>query len=126
MQRIGQALDLLRNKLPNTFVQFLPVLDITITMDMYDKHPFCHIAHAWVCPCLFGDMDPFFGGFGGTPLSRSEMKRLLSGYMHQMYKLVNSGRYEKEDFTVVIQPAFTNLNLFYKPRFNNYLIISIQ
>ena len=117
MQRIGQALDLLRDNLPNTFVQFLPVLDITIMLDMYDKHPLCHIAHAWVCPCLFGDMDPVFGGFGGTPLSKNEMKRLLSGYMDLMYKLVNSGRYEKEDFTVVIQPAFTDLSLFYKPRF---------
>lgn len=109
MKRIAQALDLLRDNLPNTFVNFLPVLDVTITLDMYDKHPFCHLGHAWVCPCLYG-------GFGGTPLSRGEMQKLLSGYMQEMYKLINSGRYEKDDFTVVIQPAFTNLSLFYKPR----------
>ena len=130
MKRIAEALDLLRDQLPKTFVNFLPVLDITITLDMYDKHPFCHVGHSWVCPCLFDG--PPFNGFGGKALTRNQMKHLLSGYMEQMYTLVNSGRsfvkeinlnsnililrYEKDDFTVVIQPAFTNLNLFYKPR----------
>ena len=31
-----------------------------------------------------------------------------------MYKLVGSGRYERETFTAVVQPAFTDLDLFYK------------
>ena len=90
MERIAKALDLLRDHLPNTFVNFLPVLDITITLDMTDKHPFCHIGHSWVCPCLYDG--PPFNGFGGKALSRAEMKHLLSGYMHEMYNLVNSNR----------------------------------
>ena len=76
---------------------------------MYDKHPFCHIAHRWVCPCLYG-------GFGGTPLTRDQMSRLLHGYMEEVSTLIDSGRYERDDFTVVIQPAFTNLNLFSEKR----------
>ena len=91
MKRIAEALDILRDQLPKTFVNFLPVLDITITLDMYDKHPFCHIGHSWVCPCLFDG--PPFNGFGGKALTRYQMKHLLSGYMDQMYHLVNSGRY---------------------------------
>ena len=77
--------------------------------DMYDKHPFCHIAHRWVCPCLYG-------GFGGTPLTRDQMSGLLHGYMEEVSTLIDSGRYERDDFTVVIQPAFTNLNLFSEKR----------
>lgn len=104
-KRVAQALDMLRDHLPNTFVNFVPVLDLNFTFDMFDKPPFCYLAHSYVCPCLFG-------GFGGTPLSRGAMERLLKGYMDEMYKLINSGRYERDDFTVVIQPAFTEIGLF--------------
>ena len=89
-KRIAKALDLLRDKLPKTFVSFLPVLDITITLDMYDKHPFCHIGHNWVCPCLFDG--PPFNGFGGKALSRDQMNHLLSGYKDQLSALINTGR----------------------------------
>ena len=119
MMRIAEALDLLRDNLPNTFVNFVPLIDITITLviliigdcveisvqDMFDKHPFCRLAHRWVCPCLYG-------GFGGTPLTRDQMSSLLHGYMKEVQLLIDSARYETEDFTVVIQPAFTNLELF--------------
>ena len=30
----------------------------------------------------------------------------------QIYQLVESGRFDREDFTVVVQPAFTNIGLF--------------
>ena len=94
------------------------------SQDMFNKPPFCYLAHSYVCPCLFG-------GFGGTPLSREGMESLLKGYMDEMYKLINSGRYdtlglenvipqhltrhERDNFTVVIQPAFTEIGLFYTP-----------
>ena len=66
MDRVGQALETLRDRLPRTLVSFIPVLDITFTFDMKDKPPFCYLAHRWVCPCLFG-------GFGGQPLTRQQM-----------------------------------------------------
>ena len=34
MRRLAQALDVLRDNLPNTFVNLLPVLDITIATEM--------------------------------------------------------------------------------------------
>jgi len=108
MARVAQALDMLRDHLPHTFVNFLPVLDITFTFDMFNKPLFCYLAHSYVCPCLFG-------GFGGTPLTREQMDKLLKGYMYKMSNLINSGRYERDDFTVVIQPAFTNIGLFTSP-----------
>lgn len=115
MRRLARALDVLRDNLPNTFVNLLPVLDITIATEMYDKHPICHIAHAWICPCLFGGKEyPYFNTFGGSPLSKKQFQNLLQGYMREMYNLLRSGRYERDDFTVVLQPAFTDLDLFYK------------
>jgi len=110
MKRVRKALDILRDNLPNTFVNFLPVLDINFTFDMFDKSLFCQFAHAYVCPCLFGGGKAIFGG--GIPFSRTQMARLLTGYMKEIYKLIDSGRYEQNDFTVVIQPAFTNIQLF--------------
>ena len=44
------------------------------------------------------------------------MSGLLHGYMEEVSTLIDSGRYERDDFTVVIQPAFTNLNLFSEKR----------
>lgn len=85
MARVAQALDMLRDHLPHTFVNFLPVLDITFTFDMFNKPLFCYLAHSYVCPCLFG-------GFGGTPLTREQMDKLLKGYMYKMSNLINSGR----------------------------------
>ena len=32
MMRIAQALDMLRDHLPNTFINFVPLIDITITL----------------------------------------------------------------------------------------------
>lgn len=32
MMRVAQALDMLRDELPNTFVNFVPLIDITITL----------------------------------------------------------------------------------------------
>jgi len=103
--RVAKALDMLRDHLPRTFVNMVPLLDITITLDMTDKPPFCYFSHPYVCPCLYG-------GFGGTPLGREGMRSLQRGYVWELNNLVDSGRYETKDFTVVIQPAFTELDLF--------------
>merc|ERR1719430_2869821 len=56
--RVATALDMLRDNLPRTFVNMVPLLDITITLDMTDKHPFCYISHPYVCPCLYGAGKP--------------------------------------------------------------------
>ena len=76
---------------------------------MYDKHPFCHLAHRYVCPCLYG-------GFGGKPFTREQMSSLLRGYISEVQALIDSGRYERDSFTVVLQPAFTQLDLFKQRR----------
>ena len=51
-----------------TFVNMVPLIDVTVTLGMTDKHPFCYISHPYVCPCLYGAGKPIWGG--GTPLGR--------------------------------------------------------
>jgi len=106
-KRLQKALDYLRDHLPRTFVNFVPLIDVTFTENVKNLSPSCVFAVPYVCPCLHG-------GFGGNPLTRKEMTDLQNGYIDVIYKLVNSNRYEKDDFTVVIQPAFTRINLFTK------------
>ena len=50
----------------------------------YDKHPICHIAHAWICPCLFGGKEyPYFNTFGGSPLSKKQfqVKKFINSFV---------------------------------------------
>ena len=51
-----------------TFVNMVPLIDVTVTLGMEDKHPFCYISHPYVCPCLYGAGKSIWGG--GTPLGR--------------------------------------------------------
>ena len=96
-----------------TFVNMVPLIDVTVTLGMKDKHPFCYISHPYVCPCLYGAGKSIWGG--GTPLGRwwydilqiaSEtskivptlskiregMRRLQMGYVWELQNLVKSGR----------------------------------
>jgi len=111
--RVATALDMLRDHLPRTFVNMVPLIDVTVTLGMADKHPFCYISHPYVCPCLYGAGKSIWGG--GSPLGREGMRRLQMGYVWELRSLIESGRYERKDFTVVIQPAFTDLELFMRP-----------
>jgi len=105
-KRIQHTLDYLKLNLRKTFINFVPILDVTITKELKDLSPACLFAVPYVCPCVHG-------GFGGKPFSRKEMQRLLNGYLKEMKYLINTNRYEREDFTVVIQPAFVNIKPFY-------------
>lgn len=119
--RVMQVLDMLRDNLPRTFVNWVPLLDITITLDMADKPPFCYISHPYVCPCLY-TWPKGIPAFGGIPLGREGMRSLQRGYVEELERLINSGRYERPDFTVVVQPAFTELELFKRRDFKQRLV----
>ena len=57
-----------QSMLCRTFVNMVPLIDVTVTLGMKDKHPFCYISHPYVCPCLYGAGKSIWGG--GTPLGR--------------------------------------------------------
>ena len=82
-------------------------------LDLIDKPIHCYPLHWYLCPCLF---DPKFS----SQLSKPQMKRVLSAYMHQLETLLATGRYETTtDFTVVLQPSLVNGLL---PRHTNNLL----
>ena len=98
IRNIQRALDVLHRHLPRTFVNLVPVADVTIVLDLLDKPKLCYPLHWYFCPCLF---DPEFTD--GT-LTRKEMKSVLSEYKSGLLRLLASGRYDTNpQFTVVLQ-----------------------
>eukprot|EP00090_Calanus_glacialis_P018298 TRINITY_DN28387_c0_g1_i2.p1 TRINITY_DN28387_c0_g1~~TRINITY_DN28387_c0_g1_i2.p1 ORF type:complete len:457 (+),score=87.72 TRINITY_DN28387_c0_g1_i2:267-1637(+) len=101
-RNIQQALDILQKNLPRTFVNLVPIADVTMVLDLLDKPKQCYPLHWYLCPCLF---DPKFS----TKLSKPQMKRVLSAYMYELKSLLATGRYDtSSDFTVVLQPSLVN------------------
>ena len=75
-----------------TFVNMVPLIDVTVTLGMEDKHPFCYISHPYVCPCLYGAGKSIWGG--GTPLGRWQniaIKECIKS-LGLCNKVVSSGR----------------------------------
>lgn len=101
-RNIQAALDILQRNLPRTFVNLVPIADVTMVLDLLDKPIYCYPLHWYLCPCLF---DPKFS----MKLSKPQMKRVLSSYMSELTSLIATGRYETTtDFTVVVQPSLVN------------------
>jgi len=101
-KNIKDTLDILQQNLPRTFVNLVPIADVTMVLDLLDKPVQCYPLHWYLCPCLF---DPKFS----TKLSKPQMKRVLSSYMYELKTLIATGRYDtSSDFTVVIQPSLVN------------------
>jgi phospholipase B1 len=101
-RNIQAALDILQRNLPRTFVNLVPIADVTMILDLMDKPVYCYPLHWYLCPCLF---DPKFS----MKLSKPQMKKVLSSYMNELSSLISTARYETTtDFTVVIQPSLVN------------------
>ena len=56
------GLNILRAKLPRTFVVLMAPADVTMVLNLVNKPKTCVLSHLYECPCLFGNDDQ--GGRG--------------------------------------------------------------
>ena len=51
------GLNILRAKLPRTFVVLMAPADVTMVLNLVNKPKTCVLSHLYECPCLFGNDD---------------------------------------------------------------------
>ncbi|KAF5299463.1 hypothetical protein FQR65_LT01043 [Abscondita terminalis] len=97
---IMAALDYLQKHLPRTFVNLIPVIDVTVSVRL-KRSIMCRLMHYLYCTCFHrGGSDPMI-----------LLPKLTKKYQNAEEKLIASGRYEKtDDFTVVLQPFIKFFN----------------
>ncbi|XP_031334145.1 phospholipase B1, membrane-associated-like [Photinus pyralis] len=104
-QKLMIALDYLQKHLPKTFVNLIPVLDVSVSLRVRRSF-MCKLMHRLYCTC--------FHRGGSNPMY--DIPRLARDYQRAEFELVESGRYEKNDFTVVLQPFIKLFNAPADPR----------
>ncbi|XP_063775486.1 phospholipase B1, membrane-associated [Pseudophryne corroboree] len=105
ISHIQEALDMLYNEVPRAFVNLVEVMDIIPLREaVLDSRVQCPtVLTRLLCPCLLN-----------IPEDSHEMqviKDANSAYQLGLQRLVDSGKYEKEDFTVVLQPFFRHTKI---------------
>ncbi|KAK6633750.1 hypothetical protein RUM43_001338 [Polyplax serrata] len=100
-RKLMEALDYLYDYMPRTFVNLIPVLDVTVSVRQ-KRSIVCRFLHRLFCTCFHTgrDVDEY-----------DVISQLVLDYQDAERQLVQSGRYDtKEDFTVVLQPFMTAFN----------------
>eukprot|EP00731_Ephydatia_muelleri_P038256 Em0695g2a len=89
---IKNVLDLIKANFPRTFVNLVHTLDVTEVGKL--RGLWCDLVHSFVCKC----------GTTGSEADVAMTKQAATDYRTALEDLINTGRYEADDFTVVIQP----------------------
>jgi phospholipase B1 len=91
---IQEGLDILYNELPKTFVNLVTVLKVN-DIGILNEGLICSLLHHFECPCA---------AYPENDEAKKELAQVFQEYVTNTHNLINSNRYEKDDFTVVIQP----------------------
>ena len=102
---VQEGLDILFNELPKTFVNLVTVLRVT-EVEVLNEGLICKLLHKFECPCA---------AFPENDEEKKELEKVFNEYVANTHALINSNRYERDDFTVVIQPFMEDMQI---PRTN--------
>ncbi|XP_039425918.1 phospholipase B1, membrane-associated isoform X3 [Corvus cornix cornix] len=100
------ALDLLHKEVPRAYVNLVTLLSIESLRELHasENNSCPKVLMRMLCPCVISPKD-----------NSTELKKLIyfnRKYQERTRQLVESGRYDtKDDFTVVIQPFMTNMEM---------------
>ena len=100
---IKRTLDFIKANFPRTFVNLVHTIDITEEGKL--RGLWCDLVHSYVCKC----------GTTGSEADVAMTKQAAVDYRAALEDLINSGLYEADDFTVVIQPFSVGLTPPLKP-----------
>ncbi|XP_016065561.1 PREDICTED: phospholipase B1, membrane-associated [Miniopterus natalensis] len=106
ISHIKRALDFLHAEVPRAFVNLVNVLEISSLQELYnDNRVYCpRLILMNLCLCVLNFKE---GSEEYTKLIEINKK-----YQEKIHELVNTRRYDtKDDFTVVVQPFFENVNI---------------
>ncbi|XP_062896749.1 phospholipase B1, membrane-associated isoform X2 [Mobula hypostoma] len=101
VKHIQEALDTLQKKVPRAFVNVMQLLEMKGIRRIKKNTIGCALLQKNICPCFLKLRD-------NSP-ELSEMLIVNREYQTKLTALIDSGKYDTtEDFTVVLQPYFTN------------------
>ncbi|CAH1176850.1 unnamed protein product [Phaedon cochleariae] len=99
VRKLARALDFLQKHSPRTFINLIPVLDVSVSLRI-KRTITCRLLHRLFCECFHR---------GGNEMD--VITSLTKAYQQAEQELILSGRYDnKEDFTVVLQPFMKLFN----------------
>ncbi|ESP02913.1 hypothetical protein LOTGIDRAFT_111011, partial [Lottia gigantea] len=98
---LEKTIQILQDSLPRTIINLMEVLNVEITKDL-NKGLFCSVIHFTLCGCA---------SYPKNKQDEIDLRNVTRVYQNIVNDIATSGKFEKDDFTVVDQPLFRNTYL---------------